>query len=350
MSDDEMRELIWGKRSQWPDAIRPEALHQGHSKLQVLQDDKQGGKNLKRKAAVFTPCPGLLSRIIEGEWLAYRGLHQSQKIHEYRRIYEEPEDVDKRKYPFNLGILWMNDDVLGHIKVAISLLKPDGFFFSPGELALADDMIQCYTNVQNLLSDLKEDVFPQETLDEWSKEKQSEDSDANLILNSMRLCNELHRRQAYKPNYSVEDVKVCSKASLALMKHATASGEELYWAMLVSSKVLSGIFQRLQKRLPIKTILSGKVVVSRGTVDCTEFGGKEHGSARDQPDLQEKYDQLPLVAMNQTMEASEGLVFTGMQVLAVFADLVITWYWVRGGMVTDVGKYDATIPRSVAMC
>ena len=52
------------------------------------------------------------------------------------------------------------------------------------------------------------------------------------------------------------------------------------------------------------------------------------------------YQNLPLVDDQQ---------FSNLGVLAAFLDVVLCYYWIRTAWISDVGRYDTTIPQTVTM-
>ncbi|KAF8252467.1 hypothetical protein K440DRAFT_536560 [Wilcoxina mikolae CBS 423.85] len=324
LTEEEMRKMLFGKKSRRPDALGPEAAKSGLSQLSQPQSLSGvpeflrclGGEDILKTAKkskrmeVLNPCPGLLSIIVEGELADSRGLDFSG-CHEYDRLYTDLEDVNRTTYPYKLGCFFMKKDLLELIKKAVLLLEPDGFYFSP-TCHLYHDVSQIWSHVEEESNKL-EHVFPKTELTDW------------------------------RTVFTINDMRIISKASVSLRRIVSSSphaqGMDLVWAMIASPELFSDLVQRFGKikAQSMQNMLDATVLSRDGWVDC-----KSLTDADLDPDLN-------LVGRYEVPLISEGD-FSGTQILAAFLDVFLTFFWMERKWISNVSMYDTTIPQSVTMC
>lgn len=108
----------------------------------------------------------------------------------------------------------------------------------------------------------------------------------------------------------------------------------LFTDLLVRFKALT---EKDSDRLQTNTLTS-----EPGVVDCSSInllGDRDsEGVAR----LEKKgiYD-VPLIKSGS---------FTEAQLLVAFVDVFLTYFWIENSWISNVGRYDTTMPQSVTMC
>ncbi|KAL1614403.1 hypothetical protein SLS56_012106 [Neofusicoccum ribis] len=196
--EDVIGRMAGGKKEQ-PDEFTSR-LKQLEKEIDFLPEFLRGIAQKKGTKEVLQPCPGLLSVVIEGELAQSRGLDIGQ-CQEYHHTYTEHDKVDRKKYPYSLGALCMDDDLLELMKDAIALLKPDGFYFSP-TAHLYSDVAEVYSHVDSQSNKL-ERIFPDTLLTDMSANHQ----DIRELHDSMVLCNKLqHIRKNVRAVFTVVEI------------------------------------------------------------------------------------------------------------------------------------------------
>ncbi|KXX79108.1 hypothetical protein MMYC01_204357 [Madurella mycetomatis] len=372
--DGEIMRKLFGKREKHPKALRREVERNGSNMMRsrpggddgdmsgLLDNILQDKEDPANRKEVMRRCPGLLSVTVNGELAYNRGLSVDEKCREYDRKLTLPEDVDHIKYPYNLGNLYMDEELLELMKEALLLHRPDGFYFSPTGL-LYMDLRDVYGHIEEQSNRLKQ-VFPEECIKILRHRGEPKESslssgssvscfaaDDDVCLSfAMELCNGLQNtRKTARACYTVEDMKLIAKAESAvrrLVSRSPGGGEDLIWAILSCRKLSRAVLKKLEKdnntnffrdELTIKKQTCGRTIL-----ECPALKGCVE---RDENDDDAKEDdgvfRVPLVS---------GDKFTGGQIVAAVSVVFITYYWINKKWVTDVTKYDATMPQSVLMC
>lgn len=363
--NNEIMRKLFGKREKHPKTLRREVERNGPNMIgsrhgsddrdmsglldNILQDNEDPANRKK----VMRPCPGLLSVSINGELAYNRGLSVDEKCLEYDRKLTLPEDVDHSKYPYSLGDLYMDEALLELMKEALLRHRPDGFYFSPTAL-LYIDLCDVYKHIEEQSNRLKH-VFPKECIEALRQNREprgssSSSGDDDCLSFAMELCNGLQKtRKTARACYTVEDMKLIARAESAVRKlvlRPSESGEDLIWAILSCRNLSRAVLKTLEKdkntdfldaKLTIKKHDCGRMML-----ECPALKGCV-GSDENDGDVNEDDGvfRVPLV--------SEGE-FTGAQIVAAVSVVFITYYWIDKKWVTDVARYDATIPQNVLMC
>ncbi|KAL2270704.1 hypothetical protein VTJ83DRAFT_75 [Remersonia thermophila] len=284
------------------------------------------------RAEVICPNPGLLSAIIEGEMAANRGLDISKCL-EYHRIYTEKMSVDQQKFPYSLGDLRVDQEVLELLKEAVTLFKPDGYYFTPTPM-LGSTLGDIFRAVILSHDKTKQCVFAEVGTNNWPSDIPKE-----TFCKAMLLCNELQKTFG-RGHLSIDDMVVIAKASCALrqdMKKCT----ELSWAMLICPELFADLLKFFEQPLNFDS-LAKTVECKQDVLDCTEML-RDHLVSEDQNGNRREVFQYktPLCKIDTC---------NGWDILAGFTDLMITYYWLVRCWVTVVGIYDASIPQTIKMC
>jgi hypothetical protein len=269
------------------------------------------------ESVVLRLCPGMLSVCVEGELAYNRGLTIDQ-CKEYDRIYVDKGDVDQAKYPYHLGDLYMDKDLLEWMKKALLLLKPDGFYLSPSR-SLYDDVAEAYKHIEAQSNKLRQ-IFP-----DWG-DIQPPEKDEECLYHATRLCNELQRtRKIGRAASSVDDMRLLAKASntlaLIISPAPNDNGTDLAWAMLACPQVPLNIISSLQDA-NLTEVIAAEVVCDAGILDCRSLLSTNAVRGRNPS----KY-VVPFVGDGK---------FTGKQVLAALADIFIRFFWIDKRWITDV--------------
>ncbi|KAI0416494.1 hypothetical protein F5X98DRAFT_387875 [Xylaria grammica] len=281
---------------------------------------------------VFLSCPGLLSVTIHGELAHSRGL-SIERAKEYRRIYVEAEDIDNSLYPYNLGNLYVDENLLGLVKEAVLLLQPDGFYFSP-TAHVYQDICEMYHNIEG---QLERKLFSIGSADQPGYQH---------LYMGMELCNELQltRKTAYA-TFSVEDMRLLAKA-VGTLKDVLGSsqgsgGGDLIWAMLYSPILSLNVRKWVEAASDdVYGFFSAVVTIKDGTLDCTGWVDSIDPVKRHNFGSETTTYKVPLV--------QDGA-FSGAQVVAAITIIFITYFWIDASWITDVAAYDMTMPQSVLM-
>jgi hypothetical protein len=340
-SDEEILRKLFGKKEDRPKALRRGVERGGPGLAQRNRDgdmpdfldevlrDTMDSSNRKQ---VMRPCPGLLSVTVQGELAYNRGL-KIDDCEEYDRKYTAAEDVDRLKYPYNLGDLYMDRTLLGLMKEALLLLKPDGFFFSP-TYSLYRDVCEVYEHIEEQSNKLRQ-IFPHNCVPELSH-------NSSYLYDAMSLCNELQStRKTARAVFSVDDMRLLAKASWSLKELISPKkddhGSDLVWAMLYCQELSSDIRIRISlKDANMSDFLAAKATCVDGILDCTALLATDTA-------VNEKAGKykIPLISDGE---------YTGSQILAALSDVFITFFWIEKKWITDVAAYDTTMPQSVIMC
>ncbi|KAE8444452.1 hypothetical protein EG329_000543 [Mollisiaceae sp. DMI_Dod_QoI] len=337
-SEEDLKARLWGIKPEGAeaqatgDAETDGMLKQLRELRDMIRKVDLKGKNRSGKKEVLKRCPGLLSVVVQGELAFSRGLDLTpSKCVELWRIYTEEDKVDKSAHPYSLGGLCMDRDLLGYMKEALLLLKPDGFYFGPSPV-LALDVDDVYQHVKDQFEKL-DHLFPTTTDTDWPGNQEE-------LYRATTFCNELQRlRKAERTVFTIDDMAIMSNASLSLRKFLRDTGTELTWAMIVCPRLFHDLVQyygAMQAPQDLVATLPLPIWSLTEVLDCTALVM----SNADPEKLEEKKYMVPLVSNNE---------FNGAQLLAAFMDVCLTVYWIEKSWITDVSKYDATIPQSVIM-
>lgn len=357
LTEEQLIKVLYGKKENRPAC--PGALKRGPS--QLLQSDplpeflreisnRSILKSEKSKCVqVLKRCPGLLSMVVEGELASIRGLDLTL-CDEFNRVYTEPGDVEQ-KYTEKLGCFRMEKELLGLLKKAVLLLKPDGFYFTPTK-QLCNDVNAIWQHVTDM-SEKHQYIFsvvptnklqngagrdgvppvgkPQSPA-EWDGE-----GDIMKLYHAMALCNQFQQFKMSSPvMFTIADMGVISKASSSLRDIVTESGTDIIWAIIESRSLFSCLLERLREikvQQDVQNLLEKTVESKDGVLDCSSLNCRPEDAVR--------RFVVPLV---------EDRVFSGAQVLAAFLDVFLTYFWIEKSWISDVAVYDATVPQSVTMC
>ncbi|KAK1836438.1 hypothetical protein QBC39DRAFT_247870 [Podospora conica] len=322
-------------------------------------DEKKLGK-----MEVFVRCKGLLSTVLQGEIANSRGL-SIKECEEYSRAYLDYDDVNQEKTPYRMGDLFMDETLLGYMKMAMSLIKPDGYYFTPTKW-LASDLAEVYRHVMRVCDDVKNDeaVFPKLELEDWPKEttpkektpkeKMPKEETPHAYLHyAMVLCNNFQSiRQHGSAHFTIGDMRLIRKASGYLPKEA-----DLVWAMLISPDLfrdLERAFNRTAEKFKAPggwDFLAVDVECTGSVLDCTDLM-KSCGVSKD-PDVKYATAASNPPAATDPMDYKVPLcsdrTYKGSQVLASFLDVMITHFWIEKRWITDVEYYDHVIPQTVTI-
>ncbi|KAK0673405.1 hypothetical protein QBC41DRAFT_394130 [Cercophora samala] len=303
------------------------------------------------KMEVFVRCQGLLSTVFQGEFANSRGL-SIKDCEEYSRAYMDYEEINQEKTPHRMGDLFMDETLLGHMRKAMSFIKPDGYYFTPTR-SLASDLAEVYRHVKRVCDDLKNDeaVFPKlKSEDDWPKTCQSRE----YLHYAMVLCNNLqYIRQHRRAHFTIGDMGLMRKASEYLPKEA-----DLVWAMLISPELfrdLERAFNRTAEKYKATggwDFLEVDVRCSKSVLDCTDLM-KSCGVSRDEDVKYATASSTPPTAadpMNYRVPLCSDSTYKGYQLLGSFLDVMITYYWIEKRWITDVEYYDHVIPQTITMC
>jgi hypothetical protein len=345
LDDNEIRRLLWGKKKNHPDAIRtaapPESQGKKSSLFSKQLDEFLGLKSnsAKGKLEVLTPCPGLLSKVVQGELIISRGLNPND-CRELHRTYVDPDDWDREAYPYKIGDFRMAEAELIVLKEAYLQLKPDGFYWSPSK-CLRSDTYELMKHIDPLSDDRAcTHVISEEVRQQWKDYigTQSSGSPIAQLYYAMLLCDNLQNiKVSTVARYTIADMGLISKASVSLRGIVGNRAQDLIWAMIASPELVSDLFP-LFKTLQAEDVCNSTVKCQDGTLDCMllmKLPDSPHGSAREA-----KY-KVPLLKDGE---------FSGIQLLAAFFDVFVTYFWIEESVITNVALYDATIPNSITMC
>ncbi|GAW20872.1 hypothetical protein ANO14919_103840 [Xylariales sp. No.14919] len=326
---------------------------EGHLKdlLQRMREKELG------KMEVLTPKEGLLSVVVQGELADSRGL-STVSCKEYGRNYLKLSEVDRDKFPYRLGDLFMDEDLLKLIKEAMGLLKPDGFFFTPTRW-LSSAVDEIYGHIEALCDDPEKEngIFPQTPdprgwPDHLAREKEDE-----LLCHAMMLCNVFQNVRTHSYAYfTVEDMLAVAKASRPLRK-----SPDLTWAMLISPDLFRDLARAFGDPKGWE-LLHATVTCSNNVLDFTDLMkrcgvGRKKGvkyatvvgdanDSRTTPAVPGSTVEImaydaPLCPDNR---------FDGRRVLASFLDVMVTYFWTDKSWLTNVELYDHVIPQTITMC
>lgn len=345
LEDIEIRRLLWGKKENHPDAIRTAAPPEYEKKMpgsvsQKLDEllglaNKSGAKG---KLEVLTPCPGLLSAVVHGELVISRGLDPND-CRELHRTYVDPEDWDKKAYPYKIGRFRMAENELIVLKEAYLQLKPDGFYWSPS-MHLRSDAVELLRHIDLFSDDMASThVISDEVRQQWKDYIETGPSDSPIaqLYYAILLCDHLQNTKVItKTDYTIAEMGVISKASVSLRGIVGDRAQDLIWAIIASPELVSDLF-RFFKTIKAGDVLKATVKCQDGILDCTLLMKADSLGGGGQ---EAKY-KVPLLKDGQ---------FSGIQLLAAFFDVFVTYFWIEESVITNVALYDATIPNSITMC
>ncbi|KAI9903643.1 hypothetical protein N3K66_000172 [Trichothecium roseum] len=263
-----------------------------------------------KKKEELRPCPGLHSITVSGELAYSRGLGVG-KCHEYDRKLTQADDIDGRRYPYNLVNLYMDSALLNLVKNAM-LLQSDGLYLSCTHLLFLD-IIEIYGHIQAQSNILKE-IFPGRSIDAL-------DNTSNELRFAMRLCNDLQRaRKTARAWFTVADMQLISKASSMVRQVLINDSQsdkslDLAWALLSCRDLVFRILKSLQTA-DFRSLLQARATCTAFRLDCRALilgNGGWHGVIGDGI-----YD-APRVADGE---------FSGLQMVAALCMVFITYYWI----------------------
>ncbi|KAI5920092.1 hypothetical protein F4810DRAFT_448454 [Camillea tinctor] len=367
LSDEEIQRKLFGKEQDRPAALQREFMrareggrplagkrHDEDDKDDFLNSVLRNAIKSSNKKEVFVPCPGLLSVDVYGELAHNRGL-SIKDSKEYRRMYTDAKNVDHVRYPYNLGDLYMDEELLRYVKEAMLLLRPDGFYFSPTR-RLCSDLSEVYEHIKG---QLKQKIF---AMDNDIKSGQSTPSSQvgsvtvdpnsaipsglNNLIVGMKLCNELQlKRKTARACFSVEDMRLFAKAAYALKEAVNTQdcpdGNGLVWAMLYCTDLSLNVRRWFEAAGSDKSaFFEAKVTCEKGIMNCKSLVDLTGGTQQENPMLDATEYTVPLL---------EDGKFSGQQVLAALTIVFITYFWIDNEWITDVAPYDMTMPQSVLM-
>ncbi|KAI1150748.1 hypothetical protein F4825DRAFT_477747 [Nemania diffusa] len=321
----------------------------------AVMHDKMDSSSRKQ---ILWECDGILSTVSHGELAYSRGL-SILDCYEYDCKYTMAKKIDKSIYIYHLGDIYMNKKLLGLMKRALLLLRPDGFYFSP-TTNLDKDLGQAYKHSEKLSKE-REKIFPEAFIEKMAGKKKtplkqavstsssspSEEltnkgtNDATkCIANAMDLCNELQEmRKKRVGGFSVDDMQLMAKAAALLLPDP--GEQDLVWAILYYPKISADVLKQL-KMEDVETFFNIAVIVKDHVVYCGPWVWADgEPTAPDDNTWYRGYYNIPFIADN---------IFTGKQLVAAITKVFLTYYWIDLRWVTDVVAYDTTMPQSVFMC
>jgi len=293
-----------------------------------------------RTMEVLMPASGGISSIIESELAGARGLDIRNCL-EYGRQYIYYDNIDHAKFPYHLGQLFMDREVLHILKEGLGLMKPDGYYFVKSHNpVLADDLEAIYLIVDSVVYDplSKSKLFQDLDLATWPTVHKHREE----LHHAMLLCNELqgHRKGTIKAQLTIGDMEVISRASYSLRK-TLETAHDLSWAMLICRELFEDLADLFEDMRDLDVL--NCTVSCRGEVlDCTRLLGPNEPDDSGSVGRPRTYD-VPLCADGD---------FSGAQMLAAFMVVIITNAWIGRACTraSNVGVYDHTIPQTLIMC
>ncbi|KAF8462320.1 hypothetical protein BDZ91DRAFT_735041 [Kalaharituber pfeilii] len=382
VSEDDLREYAWGsQRSQWPEQVK----HDGDGLSQLLPSDlfdisrlQRERNGRKRTLEVLKECPGLLHTVADGGWAETRGLDWRHKVYEYDRQYKDSGEVREINYPYGMGDLRMDEELLKLIKSALSQLKPDGFYFCPSS-HMKKDLNEIFEHITHRIEESKNKYICKCPDNMPKRYGEVGYENRKIIYHATVVVNEMQRLlKVGRTHVSVEDLQIMYIASEELSKilgkALSDGGTDLEWALIYSPKLFQDLMRRLQcqdfsfdELLKMKSavVLRMDTKTNHGEIDCTQIS-RPQTSMRP---LTDGKHLIPLVAsklrtrtekdesgVNEDAARPEGgtahngeIQLDGATVLAAFLNVVLVYFWVRKSWITDVTRYDTTIPQSVTM-
>ncbi|UPK92452.1 hypothetical protein LCI18_003387 [Fusarium solani-melongenae] len=294
-SDEKIKRILLGKRERQPKVPRRDAERNGLAKsqrkdgdipdfLNAMLRDRMDSCQLKQ---VLRPCPGLLSVAVEGELAYSRGLIVTSRqgtytkagitnCQEYDRKYTKAEDVNYEQYPYNLGNLYMGSDLLHLMKEALTLLQPDGFYFSP-TYHLCRDLHDIYHDIEGQSNEqAKSECGTDKAAATISSSQQRS---RKCLAIAMKLCNDLQdTRKKARACFSVDDMRLLAKAASTLRDVVLApkanedkqKPQDLLWAMLYCGELSRDVFQVL-KTANVSDFLAARVICKNEVLDYEAF-------------------------------------------------------------------------------
>jgi hypothetical protein len=158
-------------------------------------------------------------------------------------------------------------------------------------------------------------------------------------LQSIPLLHMFPRKSSVRPGKVVQPQASSSQAAIGaelpsptIPDHANSEGTDLIWAITTSPSLFSDLVSRIG-RMELKEVLTANVNSYDGVLDCASLLG---GDAR-------------LAGQYQVYLMPNGT-FSGVQVMAAFLDVFLTYFWIDKGFPSNTYLYDASIPQSVRMC
>ncbi|KAK0753006.1 hypothetical protein B0T18DRAFT_451429 [Schizothecium vesticola] len=236
---------------------------------------------------VLYSSPGELYSVLEGELIASRGLHIKGCL-EYCRIFVDHSKEAHEKFEYRLGDLYMDRTLLGLLKDAMTLLKAEGYYFTPNKKLAWD--------VDHILG-----------------------HDNCFIL-------------------PLDDVALFQKASYTLREKGHAH-PDLVWAIVVCPKLYEDLADFFHK-MECLSALGNFVSCTREVLDCTALMAANQTEDSEVMDNTREYS-IPLYEDGR---------FSSSELLAAFIDLTVTAFWVNKRWISSVWAYDPLIPSTVTMC
>lgn len=288
------------------------------------------------KSMVFYSSPGIHYSTFEGELVVTRGLRTEDCL-EYSRTFVDNSKEFHDKFAYQLGYMRVDRTLLGLLKEAVALLKPDGYYFTPTNL-LVKDVDGILGHVVRLLDRRHEDRrFRQFEMTDPNWPKLETHYDRRTLHHAMLLFNEIQTVQDY-PFFPLGDIALFQKASYTLRGKGRAQ-PDLVWAMLVCPELYEDLAEFFHEMKCLGVL--GNIVSCTGEVlDCTALMAANQTEDSGPIDNPRTY-RVPL--------CEDGR-FMGVELLAAFIDLTITAFWVQKRWPSNVRVYDALIPSTVTMC
>lgn len=321
-SDDEIRQRLWGTRSEDPIPLNEE------QKAEMVKS------KLQKYREVLQKSPGRMSETINGELAFSRGIITAD-VHDYFSTIVHEDKVDREKYPYSIGRMQMDRELLPLVKDALSVLKPDGYYFCPNRATYLD--IRAIYQHVILTLEISSKGFIQPLfadkiiIGKWQP-------NYTELFHAIELCKSLQQlRRTMRTTYSIDDMRIIAKASLSVRQIMGKSGEELVWAMLVCSEFFVAVQQRFAtiSSEELVSFLALDIQSEEGIIDTTLLKIDWSGNGTEPGKF-----KIPLMKKGT---------FSGPQMIAAFIDVCLTCLWIEKAWQTNVSLYDFGIPHTVIM-
>jgi hypothetical protein len=300
-------------------------------------DGRQGNIEL------LVPSLGLLAADEEScELASSRGLDTRTLFQYTRRYIDSLSPQEEDLYQYKLGKKRMDSLVVTQFKDALELLKPDGYYFTPSGttylelLSIFDTVNAPFISLQQT----KSMVFRLTYSDVWPPHYKH----AEELFFAVEVCNEFQSvmlaSQGTQPFFTPEDMMAMAKASQSL-RQIYQHLRDLSWAMLICPQLFNDLAEYFEHHLCLDE-LDGTVICENELLDCTSILKGHLSKGEDGVTSAEPFKyHTPLC---------KDRVYTGWEVLAAFADLIIQYFWViRSVVVTNAGSYGMVIPQTITM-
>ncbi|KAL2268058.1 hypothetical protein VTJ83DRAFT_2904 [Remersonia thermophila] len=277
--------------------------------------------------------PGLLTNVFTGYVAKTRGFDFGTCYQYNCRNTDTTSDEDLRNFPYALGRLRMDKELLRKVKGAVELLKPDGYYLTPSGI-LTRSLRYIFNAAYQRKH--KQHIFRPLVLRQLE-----ERPERARLYHAMLLCNEVHDILAkWATNeFPINDMVVMAKASHEIRNNNKAT--ELSWAMLISPELFTDMEELFEKHISAHEL--DETVQCQGEVlDCTELL-RGHLSPRGGDDASRTAHTYA------TPLCAEGK-YTGWELLTAFTELMIVSFWIQTKWMTNVAQYVRGIPQTVIMC